>query len=112
MDLGVISLLFQSLSERRNRVPIKLVIAEDIHNVFIRKMTPRPLAPLLTQVNIACEDYYIRISLGNSRGPKFQMQIAEDVQAHRLDANQTILFYRRKMQLKESVNPKRSIKKL
>src|SRR5438874_7387500 len=49
MDLAAIGVLFQSLSQLRNRVPIKLVIAEDIDYVLISKMPMGPFSAFFAQ---------------------------------------------------------------
>ena len=74
--------LFKLLSELRNFLAVKLVVAEDINDRLVGKRLANPFDSVLTGVNIACEDDHIRIHLRWFKWRELQVKVAQDVQAH------------------------------
>lgn len=82
MDVAVIGFAFQSFGKIWQRVPIELVIAQNIDDRFVRELVSRPSAPFAAKMNVTRHHDNIRVGWRNSGRSKFQMQIAENVQTH------------------------------
>ena len=83
MDLAAVGFPFQGFGKLWQRVPIKLVVAQDINDRCGGKLIFRPFASLAANMNVACQHDNIGIGHGNFGGSEFQVEIAQNVQAHR-----------------------------
>src|SRR5437773_1801761 len=82
MDVAAVRFSLQGLGEIRQRVAIKLVVAENIDDRLVLEVTSRPFAPLATKMDVTGQHDNICIGYRNFGRSKFQVQIAENVQTH------------------------------
>src|SRR5258708_27910961 len=61
---------------------IKLVIAQNVHDRSIGEVAPRPAAAFAANMNVTGEHDDVRVRPRYAGNSEFQVQIAENVQAH------------------------------
>src|SRR6266567_9388337 len=82
MDVAAVCLPLQRLRKSRQRVPVELVVSQNIDDRRIGKFASRPFPSLTPQVNVACQNDHICVGWLNFHRPEFQMEVAKNVQTH------------------------------